>query len=441
MTGADEDETPRVEPAGAMGGSVVEEPSVASAPRLPPASRRMLVGIGVAVAGFLVVGVSFRGDGPDGARSAATPMSDDEVLERLRPAGALPSADASGSDSAKLRKAATTDLRAALASARTLGELGRSSGDPRLFGHAEAALAQWMAAPAVPSTAYVLRAAARGGRHDFEGAWRDLERAVRLDPRDGQAWLSRGVLASVRGDVLAALESCAGVGRSGAAFAEALCSGHALGLVGQLDEATQRVASAHARWGARASASERGWAHGLLGELSARRGAAGSAEAHMRAAWALERREPAARVPLADLLLDLGRDQEAHELARPGSGTHEGLALRRAIAEARLGHAPSNVTRVLAARFQEARAREDETHLREAAWFQLEVLRQPNEALRSALRNFAWQREPVDARLVLQAAYAAHAPSAAAVALEWLRRVGHVDARLASLRAALGDAR
>lgn len=393
---------------------------------------RVLLGCGVLLVAVLLVGGLFGARAHD--RPAAA-MSDDVVLERVKLADAS-AAPGTGVDSAALLARALRDLPSAISAARALVDAGRRTGEPRLFGHAEAALSPWLRAGA-PSAAYVLRAAARGGRHDFEGARADLERAVTLDPRDAQAWLSRAVLASVRGDAVEAMESCGGLSRAGARFAAALCDGHALGMVGRLEEAIARVMEALVRHGARASSGERAWASGLLGELWARDGDALQAEQHLRAAMAEDSADPSTRIALVDLLLDLGRDGEAQALARPGSAAHEGLALRRAVAEARLGMQLSTVARALAARFEEARAREDDMHLREAAWYELEVLRQPRRALKSALGNFRVQREPVDVRLLLAAAHAAGAPSAAAPALEWMDMVGYLDGRLARLREVL----
>ena len=63
-------------------------------------------------------------------------------------------------------------------------------------------------------------------------------------------------------------------------------------------------------------------------------------------------------------------------------------------------------------------------HLREEARFTLHLLDQPGEALELARRNWATQREPADARVLLEAALAASKPAAAQPVLEWLERTG-----------------
>ncbi|HVS23957.1 MAG TPA: hypothetical protein VMU03_09570, partial [Gammaproteobacteria bacterium] len=69
------------------------------------------------------------------------------------------------------------------------------------------------------------------------------------------------------------------------------------------------------------------------------------------------------------------------------------------------------------------------THAREAAYFALYVLDLPKLALERALANWGVQREPIDARLVLEAALAAHRAADARPVLDWLASSGceHVD--------------
>jgi hypothetical protein len=63
-------------------------------------------------------------------------------------------------------------------------------------------------------------------------------------------------------------------------------------------------------------------------------------------------------------------------------------------------------------------------HLREEARFTLHLLDRPGEALELARRNWATQREPADARILLEAAVAASNPAAAQPVLDWLGRIG-----------------
>jgi hypothetical protein len=110
------------------------------------------------------------------------------------------------------------------------------------------------------------------------------------------------------------------------------------------------------------------------------------------------------------------------------------------LAERRLGAAAlGEHVALLQARFDAARRRGDSVHLREEARFTLHLLDRPGAALELARRNWASQREPADARLLLEAALAAADPAAARPVLDWLDRTGLEDARMAALARRLAE--
>jgi hypothetical protein len=65
-------------------------------------------------------------------------------------------------------------------------------------------------------------------------------------------------------------------------------------------------------------------------------------------------------------------------------------------------------------------------HLREQARYLLQLRPQPARALALARRNWDQQKELPDARLLLEAAAAAHDPAAARPALDWMT-ANHVE--------------
>ena len=83
----------------------------------------------------------------------------------------------------------------------------------------------------------------------------------------------------------------------------------------------------------------------------------------------------------------------------------------------------------LQARFDAALARGDRSHAREQARFALDLLGDAPQALALAQSNWAWQREPADALLLLRAAAAAGQPEAGEPVRRWAREQGFVDAR------------
>jgi NAD(P)H-dependent FMN reductase len=88
---------------------------------------------------------------------------------------------------------------------------------------------------------------------------------------------------------------------------------------------------------------------------------------------------------------------------------------------------------MLTDRFAAARARGDTTHRSEEARFELRLRNDAATALRLAQENYAVQREPRDARVLLEAAVAAKNPGAAKAALDWLQHSGFEDARTRAL--------
>jgi len=78
----------------------------------------------------------------------------------------------------------------------------------------------------------------------------------------------------------------------------------------------------------------------------------------------------------------------------------------------------------LGARFDAARLRGDTVHQKEEARYALALRFDATRALALAQQNFVVQREPADARMLLEAALAARQPTAAAPALRWLADSG-----------------
>jgi hypothetical protein len=84
-------------------------------------------------------------------------------------------------------------------------------------------------------------------------------------------------------------------------------------------------------------------------------------------------------------------------------------------------------------RYAAARARGDTTHRAEEARFELRLRGDAAAALRLAQENYAVQREPRDARVLLESAVAAGQRAAAKPAIDWLQRSGFEDRHLREL--------
>ena len=360
------------------------------------------------------------------------PIDPDRVLEKLP----LAATDSRMRELRELRRqlaARPDDLELALRVARRNLEIGRAEADPRHYGYAEAALAPWWNQNPPPPEVLLLRAVLRQNRHDFDGALADLREVLAVDPRNAQAWLTQAVIQQVRGEPEAALRGCLALRRLTDPLLFNACTSGALGRNGQAGFAYETLRRA-LESSPGTDVAERLWATTVLAELAEQRGDVRAAESHFRAALDLGRRDVYLLGAYADFLLDRNRAAEARALLR-NEQRADSLLLRLALAERRLddsawqGHAE-----VLEARFAAARQRGDTTHVAAEARLRLDLRGQPREALELARRNWAQgQREPQDARLLLEAALAAGRPDAAREVLDWIARVKLEDDRLAEL--------
>jgi hypothetical protein len=351
------------------------------------------------------------------------PSDDAQVLERLPNAGSKTVRELH-SELARSPHNLSLALRVA---SRDI-ELARGEGDPRYNGYAEAALGPWLNIPDPPTEVIVLRATLRQARHDFSAALADLSRALSDDPRNAQAWLVRAVILQVEGDYTKALGNCLSLARLAETLVTAICVDGVSGLSGRAaasyDDLAQMLAHAP-----RAESGEiRLWALTVLAEAAVRLGDSGAAERHFKEALALGIRDVYLLGAYADFLLDRNRPQEVRSLLEKEVRI-DPLLLRLALAEQSLGSPEmSGHIADLVERFAEARMRGDTVHRREEARFNLYLLKQPRDALRLAEANWAVQREPWDARLLLETALAADEPSAARPALDWLA-TSHLEDR------------
>jgi len=329
-----------------------------------------------------------------------------------------------------------SDLSLATQLARGYIEIGRAELDPRYFGYAQAALKPWWALPSPPPEALVLRAILKQHGHDFAGALNDLEALVRRDPRNAQAWLSRAVILQVQGDHRQALAHCAAlIFLPRSYFLGTVCLGKSLSLSGQAEKASRLLEELLDRE-PDAPPRERLWALTVLAETAARLGRSEQAERYFQQAFALGLQDGYLLMAFADFLLDERHPQRVKDLLNKETRV-DGLLLRLAIAEKQLGSASNDHVASLKGRFAASRLRGDKIHLGDEARFTLHLLDDPHTALTLALANWEAQREPRDARIVLEAALAARDPAVAKPVLDALNQSSLEDVRLAALVARL----
>jgi len=362
------------------------------------------------------------------AAAPFTPTADGQVLERLPERAADPRMRELRQWRQQLR-ANPLDQALAVRLARRYHEEVAAEGDPRYIGYAQAALAPWWDLPAPPTELRVVRAVLRQFSHQFDPAVADLQAAVQAEPENGEAWSWLTAIAMVQARYADARDGCRHMQPLASALIGAACRATVDAATGQAGAAAallrDALRSATAAGAAEpASAAEQLWALTRLAEIEERRGDNPAAEAAFKQALALNITDGYLLAAYSDFLLDRQRPAEVLALLK-GKERSDLLLLRLALA-AKASHAPEaqRWTDDLGARFDAARLRGDTVHQKEEARYALALRGDAARALPLAVANFAVQREPADARTLLEAALAAKQAAAAAPALRWLADSG-----------------
>ncbi|NHZ96513.1 hypothetical protein F2P46_12290 [Massilia sp. CCM 8734] len=362
------------------------------------------------------------------------PASGGAVVERL-PRRADPVQRELASLRAQLA-ASPSDLALATRTAQRYIAVARQETDPRYFGYAQAALAPWWSMAAPPPEVRLLRAILLQSTHHFAEALRDLDAIVAADPANPQAWLTRAIVQTVRGDYQAATASCARLSSLSTELVTITCVANVGAMTGRSAK-SEALLEMTLRRNQEADAGMQVWVLTLLGEMAQRRGDARAAEERFRRALALDARDSYLLGAYADFLLDQRRAPEVIALVKDHTRI-DALLLRHALAlrqggAAGTGDALRNADAELKARFEAAMRRGDTVHQREQARYELHIRANANNALALAQQNWAVQKESADMIILLEAAAKAGDKAAAAPVIDWVARHALEDVAVARL--------
>lgn len=379
---------------------------------------------------LIVFGWSTTSEIPSACPEPYRPTDDAQVLERL----SFKATDPAARETENLR----TDLRnnprhleAAVKLATRYIEQGRSEGDPRFLGQAQAILTPWWNEPIPPAPMLLLRAIIRQNAHEFDQALADLDLVLDREPTNAQAWLTKASILQVQARYAEARRACLRLARLAASHVLRGCLSDIAGVTGQ--SSTSRELLRQALANSALSGLERIWLTTILAETATRTGAIREAEQYFSEAFKIGIKDQYLLGAYADYLLDQRRYQGVISLLQSETRA-DGLLLRLALAEQALElPALQNHTAELAARFAAGRERGTTVHIREEARFTLNLLRDARQALPLAQTNWRVQREPADARILLECALAEGNRAAAKPVLEWLNSNHVEDFRLRQL--------
>ncbi len=363
------------------------------------------------------------------------PGADSEVLERLP----WRTADKRARTLIELRAAAAkspSDPAPATQLAQHYFDLAMAIGDPRYIGYAEAVVSRF--ATAMPANMRVVRGQLWQYRHNFEGALAEFERALATDPGLASAHAWRGAIYLVQADYAAARKECNALKRLDRATLFGACMGLAQAYGGQLAAGYTTLLQALQ---ATTDDDNRLWLLTHLGEVAVWRNQPELATRHFLAALALGRDDGYLLAAWSDFLLDQGQPAKVVALLAQWESS-DGLLLRLTEAEAalKLPSAKKHI-QMVEDRFDAARLRGDTTHRAEEARFRVRLRNDARAAVQLALENYRVQREPRDARILLEASIAANDPASAQMARDWLASSGFEDPRIQALGRASARAR
>lgn len=392
--------------------------------------KRLILDLSKALLSALVLGIASAAGqeiGPEGG--SRRPITDDEVVCVLRPAR-LSAAERELRQMRQSLSADPTNLTLATSLARLSIQRSRDEADPRFLGVAASALDPWWKLSAPDPGVLVLRATVRQSLHEFEPAVADLRLALDRDPRLAQAWLTLATIQCIRGDFSAARHSAVNLAGLADPLTTTTIAAHISALTGRARPARIALEKALLTSGANLrdkTPTDRSielWARTILAEISTRLGDTAAAERQFEAALAIGPNDPYLLASHADFLLDQGRKSEVDRRLK-GRDRIDPLLLRLAEATRDPAH-----IRSLAGRLDAAIARGDRAHLREAARFELRLRRNSRTALQLALENWEIQREPADARILLESAIACGNLDALSKVESWISTTGLEDVAL-----------
>lgn len=339
-----------------------------------------------------------------------TPNNDEQTLEQLPQV-----ANADNQDLRRLRadlKANPQQAEFATQLARRYIALGKTAADPRYYGYAQGVLKPWWDNPQAPTEVLLLRALILQNRHDFAGALLSLRQVLHRDPNHAEAWRTQAIIFQVRARYEDAQRSCLPLMRLDAPIIASTCLANLGSLTGQAEKSYAFLQSALTN-AQQTSVEQRGWALTVLAEMAGRLGKNQEADEFFKRALQETADDVYLLSAYSDFLLDQQRPNEVMALLNAKTRV-DGFLLRMALAKQQVNdpQLSASITE-LKARFAASRLRGENLHQGDEARFALNLLNQPERALQLALANWSEQREPKDARIVLEAAYAANQAAAA----------------------------
>ena len=377
-----------------------------------------------------------------------TPASDAEVVERLPGRAGDPATRRV--DSLRKQLAARPDdaaLRVDIA--RRYFDMAMAQGDPRYVGYASGALAPLasmasMSSPPSPTSStpanaplgaayFQVRGMIEQFTHQFDAALLSLAKAHQLNPASPEPLLWRSAIYMVQAKYLEATAECAKLTTIAEPLVATGCSTYAQSSSGGGLEPAFNTLSSKVKQYAASPPELLLWQYTRLAEMALRLQRFEVAEGYYKSALALGITDQFLLGSYADYLLARKRPAEVLTLLADWERS-DILLLRLAVAaKAANDSRAAGFAGQLRDRFEDAARRGDRLHEQEAARFELEIEGNSKKALTLASANYAAQKEPRDAEILMRAALGAGQAAQARAALAWWTASRHEDPVISSL--------
>ena len=362
-----------------------------------------------------------------------TPTNDADVIERL-PGRASDPATRRVDSLRKQLAAKPDDAALRVDIARRYFDMAMAQGDPRYVGYAAGALKPLLtSAPSAPAAAaeyFQVRGMVEQFSHQFDLALASLAKAHELNPTSAEPLLWRSAIYMVQANYPAAAAECAKLKTPAAPLIAIGCSAYVASSQGAGLEAAFNTLAAAVTQHANSAPELLLWQYTRLAEMALRLERFDVAEEYYKSALKLGIVDQFLLGSYADFLLARKRPAEVLTLLADWERS-DILLLRLALAAAATQDSrAANFSGQLRARFAEAAKRGDRLHEQEAARFELDLERNPKQALALAASNYTVQKEPRDAEVLMRAALGAGQATKAQPALAWWRSSGYQDPQI-----------
>lgn len=320
--------------------------------------------------------------------------------------------------------------------ARAYVDFGRQLGDAHYSGYATAVIAPWMKQDPPPVPVLVTNAVILQFLHKFDASREQLKAAIKRAPDNRNAWLTLASVDEVQGRYDDANTDCVHTAQAGGPTLGILCSGGLRSFIGHAEQA-QKMLGLISAPASNIPKPVESYIQDFLAETAERLGEWKQVEMHFKKALSYTPEDNFTLVNYADFLLEQGRPKEVLKLLAHHQSSDTAF-LRITLAQQAL-HSPdlARYVWITAARFEALTLRGSHLYAREHSRFALQLLHDPQLALKLAIRNWKVQRAPPDQLVFLQAALAANKPEAARPVLEQLDKTHLQDPIIEPLAAKL----